>query len=92
MGAGERGGDGATLRDYLLNMGAMQALIAMLARLLQEAVPMSLIRNTAWTLSNMYRGKPSPPLQLVKPGPADAEGAADHTDDEVVVDTIWAVS
>ena len=89
---GNVAGDGATLRDYLLNMGAMQALIAMLARLLQEAVPMSLIRNTAWTLSNMYRGKPSPPLQLVKPGLPMLKVLLNHTDDEVVVDTIWAVS
>ena len=89
---GNVAGDGATLRDYLLNMGAMQALIAMLQQLLREAVPMSLIRNTAWTLSNMYRGKPSPPLHLVVPGLPMLKLLLNHPDDEVVVDTIWAVS
>jgi len=89
---GNVAGDGAVLRDQLLQCGAMTELINMMNRLLQETVPASLIRNTAWTLSNMYRGKPSPPLDLVKPGLPLLRILLNHTDDEVVIDTIWAVS
>jgi len=89
---GNIAGDGAELRDQLLNCGAMQELINMMHRLLQENVPPSLVRNTAWTLSNMYRGKPSPPLELVAPGLPLLKILLQHHDDEVVIDTIWAVS
>jgi len=89
---GNVAGDGAILRDQLLQCGAMQQLIKMMQRLLQETVPVSLVRNTAWTLSNMYRGKPSPPLELVAPGLPLLKVLLSHPDDEVVIDTIWAVS
>jgi len=89
---GNVAGDGAALRDLLLRCGAMQELISMMNRILQESVPVSLVRNTAWTLSNMYRGKPSPPLELVQPGMPLLKILLTHPDDEVVVDTIWAVS
>jgi len=40
----------------------------------------------------MYRGKPSPPLELVAPGLPLLKVLLCHPDDEVVIDTIWAVS
>jgi len=89
---GNIAGDGAALRDQLLNCGAMEQLIRMMYQILQEPVPVSLVRNTAWTLSNMYRGKPSPPLALVQPGLPLLKILLTHPDDEVVIDTIWAVS
>ena len=89
---GNIAGDGSALRDQLLQLGVMPQLLAMIQRLLQSDMPRTVVRNAAWTLSNLYRGRPSPDLRLVEPGLPVLKLLLEYPDDEVKVDVIWAVS
>ena len=89
---GNIAGDGAELRDKLLCMNVMPQLVALIERLLTGSMPVSVVRNSAWALSNMYRGRPSPPLAYVQSGLPVLRRLIGYPDDEVVVDVIWAVS
>lgn len=52
-----------------------------------------LMRNVAWLLSNLCRGKPKPPLEAIGPAlPLLAHLIRFHDDDEVVKDACWALS
>jgi len=90
---GNIAGDGASCRDYVLTMGVLPALMQMIST--AAATPQlqaTLMRNAAWTLSNLFRGKPSPQLNSVAPALPLVAALLRHPDQEVVVDVLWAVS
>lgn len=90
---GNIAGDGAGCRDYVLTMGVLPALLQMITAAAQTPqLQATLMRNSAWTLSNLFRGKPSPPLNMVAPGLPMIAALLQHPDQEVVVDVLWAVS
>eukprot|EP00049_Salpingoeca_infusionum_P019365 m.361567 g.361567 ORF g.361567 m.361567 type:complete len:533 (-) comp19687_c0_seq1:960-2558(-) len=84
-------GDGATLRDAVLEANILEPLFTLLSD--QESLPISLIRNATWTLSNLCRGKPRPQYNemtlhymiqcLVS--------LIYHDDQEVMTDALWAL-
>lgn len=50
------------------------------------------MRNSTWTLSNLCRGKPTPNYHLVAPALPILANLLYSVDEEVIVDTCWAVS
>ena len=101
---GNVAGEGTKFRDLLLDTPG--ALEGVLLNVSQAANP-SLLRNVVWTLSNMCRGKPQPPLAKVRRAvpvllalvatqtrAAAARGGAAASGDEldVLVDACWALS
>ncbi|EOA13189.1 hypothetical protein CARUB_v10026215mg [Capsella rubella] len=87
-GLGNVAGDSIICRDFVLNSGA---LIPLLHQLNKNA-KLSILRNATWTLSNFFRGKPSPSVDLVKPALPALERLVHSNDENVLVDACWALA
>lgn len=86
---GNIAGDGTQLRDYVLSQNPVQALLANIA----QPASLSLLRNCTWSLSNICRGKPQPPLDTIAPAlPLLAALLTQQDDQETMVDAMWALS
>ena len=86
---GNVAGDGDRLRDIVLGFNP----IAPLIQNIQNPATISLLRNCTWTLSNMCRGKPQPPLEILAPAlPILAGILFQNKDIETMVDATWALS
>mmetsp|Transcript_95410 Transcript_95410/g.199619 ORF Transcript_95410/g.199619 Transcript_95410/m.199619 type:complete len:545 (+) Transcript_95410:136-1770(+) len=85
---GNIAGDCPNFRDLVLQSGGLPAIM----RLVQETSRASLMRNATWTLSNLCRGKPPPPLEWVTPALATFSNLISSTDAEVLTDAAWALS
>jgi importin subunit alpha-1 len=54
---------------------------------------MSLLGNVTWTVSNLCRGKPAPPIEQIAPAvPCMANLLRENVPVEVLVDAVWALS
>ena len=60
---GNIAGEGADLRDMVLQAGAMNSMIINI----QNPASDSLLANVTWALSNLCRGKPQPDLEVISP-------------------------
>lgn len=88
---GNIAGDSVHCRDLVIASGGIPALLS-LGSTFAEHSRLSTIRNTTWTLSNLCRGKPQPPFDVVKPClPLLATLVYSH-DMETVTDACWALS
>ncbi|CAL8094085.1 unnamed protein product [Calicophoron daubneyi] len=82
-------GDGPALRDYVIELGVIKPLL----KLLTPNIPLNFLRNVTWVMVNLCRNKDPPP-----PAPAIREllpallYLIKHTDDSILVDTVWAIS
>jgi importin subunit alpha-6/7 len=88
---GNIAGDSCYCRDLVLFAGAMQPLLAC-CNPTQPSVKQTMIRNATWTLSNLCRGKPQPPFELVKPAVNALASLIFLKDEEVLTDACWALS
>lgn len=87
---GNIAGDSPKCRDYVLETGALPPLLAIFE---EEQPKLSMIRNATWTLSNFCRGKnPQPQWRLIAPALTILANLINSTDEEVLIDTCWAVS
>lgn len=88
---GNVAGDGVLCRDYVLEQGAMQALLQVASTFTDQS-RLSTIRNATWTLSNLCRGKPAPAFHLVSAALPLLQQLIYSTDMETVTDACWALS
>jgi len=85
---GNIAGDSPNYRDLVLQSGGLSPVMGILT----QTDKTSMMRNGTWTLSNLCRGKPPPPLEWVSPGLTTLAGLIHSTDVEVVTDACWALS
>jgi hypothetical protein len=85
---GNIAGDSTQCRDLVLSHGALPALIGCFT----EHSRLSTIRNGAWSLSNLCRGKPAPDLSTLEVVLPLLSRLLMSNDMETVVDACWALS
>jgi len=85
---GNIAGDSPNFRDLVLTSGGLHPVM----KILGESAKTSMMRNTTWTLSNLCRGKPPPPLEWVSPACATLANLIHSIDVEVLTDACWALS
>jgi importin subunit alpha-6/7 len=85
---GNIAGDSPNCRDYVLQFNIIDALLLMT----REGSRPSLLRNATWTISNLCRGKPAPPFQLVSVCLKDLARLLYSPDEQVIIDACWALS
>jgi hypothetical protein len=82
-------GDGAELRDYVINLG----MVGPLLNFIQPDIPITFLRNVTWVIVNLCRNKnPPPPTQTLRDILPALNVLVHHTDTSVLVDTVWAIS
>ena len=88
---GNIAGDCAELRDLVLQNGALERVIAMVEATASMG-QMAPLRNAVWALSNLMRGKPQPAMHSVANAVPTLAKLLSIQDDEVLMDTCWALS
>ena len=87
-GLGNIAGDSVHRRDLVLSHGALEPLLA----LINNNPEVATMRNAAWTLSNLLRGKPVPEYKDVAATLPTLSQLITHDDTDVLMDSLWAVS
>jgi hypothetical protein len=85
---GNIAGDGAQLRDAMLQHKAVSHLIASLQ---PKTDKVDTMRNFAWALANMCRFKPPPPFEAIRPMIPAVVALLQYPDTDVVVDAMWCM-
>lgn len=85
---GNIAGDSPTCRNLVLEAGTLHPLLMQLT----GDSKVSMLRNAAWTLSNLCRGKPPPVFDMVRPALATLAHLIYFDDEEVLTDACWALS
>jgi len=85
---GNIAGDSAECRDHVLSLGGMVGLLGVC----DGEVPISLLRNATWAISNLCRGKPQPDFHKVAPAIPTLARLLLAEDEEVLTDACWAFS
>lgn len=81
-------GDGPDLRDSVIEMGFVQVLVTFV----QPHVSLSLLRNVAWTISNVCRiHNPPPPIDAVIQILPALNQLIENPDPKILTDALWAV-
>lgn len=82
-------GDGPGPRDYVINLGVVEPLL----RFIKPDIPITFLRNVTWVIVNLCRNKdPPPPIQTIKDILPALNVLIHHTDINILVDTVWALS
>ncbi|XP_015600486.1 importin subunit alpha-3 [Cephus cinctus] len=82
-------GDGPVPRDYVINLGVVQPLLTFI----KPEIPLSFLRNVTWVIVNLCRSKdPPPPVQTIKDILPALNVLIHHTDMNILIDTVWALS
>ncbi|XP_034945805.1 importin subunit alpha-3 [Chelonus insularis] len=82
-------GDGPVPRDYVIKLGVVQPLLTFI----KPDIPITFLRNVTWVIVNLCRNKePPPPVQTIKEILPALNMLIHHTDVNILVDTVWALS
>eukprot|EP00043_Microstomoeca_roanoka_P012923 m.125676 g.125676 ORF g.125676 m.125676 type:complete len:516 (-) comp15626_c6_seq1:2158-3705(-) len=85
---GNVAGDGAELRDMLIEAGALRQFIVMLA----EETNLELLRNVSWTLSNFFRWRnPAAPEEAMHEALPVLSMRVRTQDPEVLANVCWSI-
>jgi importin subunit alpha-1 len=89
---GNIAGDSPIYRDLLLERGVLTELTHIPGRFGDSGTTLALRRNMMWTISNLCRGKPAPPLSAVASVLPYVAAMIHYPDSEVVTDALWCLS
>ncbi|KOC64549.1 Importin subunit alpha-4 [Habropoda laboriosa] len=82
-------GDGPIARDLVIKHGIVPPLLAFI----KPDIPISFLRNVTWVIVNLCRSKDPPPsVETIKELLPALNVLIHHTDINILVDTIWALS
>ncbi|KAK4880320.1 hypothetical protein RN001_008466 [Aquatica leii] len=82
-------GDGPHLRDFVIELGVVNPLLSFI----KPDIPISFLRNVSWVIVNLCRNKdPPPPMHTIKEILPALNVLIHHTDINILVDTVWALS
>lgn len=86
---GNIAGDGAVARDIVFSHNAVDGIL----NLFKDEIPISLLRNIIWLMSNLCRNKnPSPPFDQIKRMLPVLSQLLMNSDTQVLADACWALS
>lgn len=85
---GNIAGDSLQCRDLTLRQGVLPALLT----IFNEKSRISTIRNSTWTLSNLFRGKPAPAIENIQLALPCLGSLIYSHDIETITDACWALS
>jgi len=82
-------GDGPHCRDLVIKLGVVEPLL----QFISPEIPMSFLRNVTWVIVNLCRSKdPPPPEDTIRQLLPALAYLIQHTDTNILVDTVWAIS
>uniref|UniRef100_G1PMS5 Importin subunit alpha-8 n=4 Tax=Myotis TaxID=9434 RepID=G1PMS5_MYOLU len=82
-------GDGPQCRDYVINLGVVKPLLSFIS----PSIPITFLRNVTWVMVNLCRHKdPPPPMETIQEILPALCVLIHHTDVNILVDTVWALS
>ena len=87
-GIGNIAGDSTECRDMVLNLKCLPNILAMIG----PSSNVETLRNATWVLSNLCRGKPSPNFDLLLPAIPVLGQLVRSSDDDILIETLWAIS
>ena len=86
---GNISGDSTKHRDHVLSIGGLPPLLS----IIMQSTKISMLRNTMWAVSNLFRGRPFADARHVRLAlPALVRLLDMATDDEVITDCCWCLS
>ncbi|XP_036099617.1 importin subunit alpha-3-like [Molossus molossus] len=81
-------GDGPQCRDYVIELGVVQPLLAFVS----PSLPITFLRNVTWVIVNLCRHKdPPPPLGTIRELLPAVCVLIHHPDIHVLVDMVWTL-
>ncbi|KAK9884563.1 hypothetical protein WA026_007406 [Henosepilachna vigintioctopunctata] len=89
---GNIAGDGPITRDLVLENGILSDLLGLISHYSSQ-IPISLLRNIVWAISNLCRNKnPQPNFEIVKEALPVLAKLLQYKDKDVLADCCWALS
>jgi hypothetical protein len=88
---GSIAGDRSAHRDLLVDHGVIPQLIDILTGLEAPEIPLTLRRSVMRTISNLFRGKPAPPLNAIASVIPCLAAMIQYPDGEVVANAMWSL-
>ncbi|CAA6656650.1 unnamed protein product [Spirodela intermedia] len=85
---GNVAGDSSSCRDIILANGALIPLLS----LLNPQSKLSMLRNAIWTMSNLFRGDPSPQFDQIKPALSVLPRLVYSNDDDILKNACCALA
>ncbi|RXM33147.1 Importin subunit alpha-3 [Acipenser ruthenus] len=81
--------DGPQCRDYVIGLGVVKPLLSFIS----PSIPITFLRNVTWVMVNLCRHKdPPPPMETIQEILPALCVLIHHTDVNILVDTVWALS